>query len=57
MVRIFSNFENSYKKFNKRNEFDFRTALHIAAYWGKIDVTKVLVDHGANLEAQENSGW
>ena len=36
--------------------FDFRTALHFAAYWGKIVVTKFLVDLGANLEAQDNEG-
>ena len=54
--RIISIFENSCKKYNQRNEFDFRTALHRAAYWGQMDVTKVLVDHGGNLEAKNNRG-
>ena len=56
MVRIFSNFENSHKKFNKRNEFDFRTALHWAAVRENIEVTKVLVDLGANFIATANTG-
>ena len=59
MVWIFSNFENSRKqKHNQRNEFDFRTALHLAAAYNRnIDVTKFLVEHGANLEAKTNGGW
>ena len=57
MVRIISNFENSHKKYNKRNGFDFRTALHIAAEKGHIAVTKFLLEHGANLEARDDEGW
>ena len=33
-----------------------RTALHTAAFWGKIDVTKLLVDLGANVLATDSSG-
>ena len=39
-----------------RNEFDFRTALHWAAIRGNIDVTKVLVDLGANVIATDDFG-
>ena len=39
------------------NLISFRTALHIAAQEGKIDVTKFLVENGANLEAKDNDGW
>ena len=46
----------SLKKYNYRYEFDFRTALHLAARWGKIDVTKFLVDLGANVIATNNYG-
>ena len=56
MVRINSNIENSHKKYNYRNEFHFRTTLHFAARWGRIEVTKVLVDLGANVNAADNDG-
>ena len=33
------------------------TALHRAAKLGRIEVTKFLLEHGANLEAKTNNGW
>ena len=36
---------------------NFSTALHWAAQGGEIEVTKFLVEHDADLEAQDIDGW
>ena len=42
--------------FSKKFDFNFRTALHFAAEEGKLEVTKFLVDFGANVNATDNDG-
>src|ERR1700722_3247641 len=34
-----------------------KTALHYACESGHLDIVKLLVDHGANLENSNTSGW
>jgi ankyrin repeat protein len=32
------------------------TALHLAAYWGKEEGVRILLHHGAHIEAKTNEG-
>ena len=34
-----------------------KTALHWAALTGHVDVAKVLIEKGADVDARDNDGW
>ncbi len=36
---------------------DQKTPLHYAAQWGRLDVTQLLVQSGANIEARDKVIW
>ena len=34
-----------------------KTALSVAAYAGNMDIFEMLINHGANVDSQDNCGW
>jgi ankyrin repeat protein len=40
-----------------RKDNDGYTPLHCAAWNGHVDILHLLVENGADLEAQDNDGW
>lgn len=38
------------------SDYDSRTALHVACWWGHFDIAKYLVAHGARTKAKDNFG-
>ena len=45
--------------FNQTQNTNFGglTALHFAAYYGDIEITKILISHGADLTIKDNNDY
>lgn len=56
---VISNFKLSYRRGAnieaKRNDGD--TPLHLAAWYGQVDLAELLLDRGANIELGSNDGY